>query len=103
VIGSTILDRLDPGMRALVVVAVGASVSAVVGPLILFVTGPQDLALAGALLELLGLGSLIIVIWGVYFAVRVLRGDEYGQRIPAQLAAVIGGLTLLPWVVAMFT
>ena len=47
--------------------------------------------------------SVIIVVWGVYFGVRVLRGDEFGQRIPAQLAVVLGGLTLLPWVLAMFT
>jgi hypothetical protein len=97
-----VLDRLDAGMRALVLVLAGGSASAVVGPLILFVTRPQDLALAGALLELLGLASVIVVIWGVYFAVRVLRGDDYGQRIPAQLALVVGALTLLPWLVAMF-
>jgi hypothetical protein len=90
-------------MRALVLVLVGASASAIVGPLILFVTRPQDLALAGALLGLVGLASLVVVIWGVYFAVRVLRGDDYGQRIPAQLALAIGILVLLPWAVAMFT
>jgi hypothetical protein len=98
-----VLDRLDPGLRALVLVFVGASASAVVGPLILFVTRPQDLALAGALLELVGLASLIVVIWGLYFGVRVLRGDDYGQRIPAQLAVVVGALTLLPWLVAIFS
>jgi hypothetical protein len=97
-----LLDRLDPGMRALVLVAAGACASAVVGPLILFVTRPQDLALAGALLELVGLGSVIVIVWGLYFGVRVLRGDDFGQRIPAQLAVVLGALTLLPWVVAMF-
>jgi hypothetical protein len=98
-----LLDRLDPGMRALVLVLVGGSASAIVGPLILFVTRPEDLALATALLGLVALSSLVVVIWGVYFGVRVLRGDDYGQRIPAQLAVVIGGLTLLPWVVAMFS
>jgi hypothetical protein len=97
------LDRLDTGMRALVLTLVGASATAVVGPLILFVTRPQDLALAGVLLELVGLASLIVDIWGIYFGVRVLRGDDYGQRIPAQLAMVIGLLTLLPWLVAMFS
>jgi hypothetical protein len=96
-----ILDRLDPGVRALVLVLAGGSASWVVGPLILFVA--SDVALATALLGLVALASLIVVIWGVYFAVRVLRGDDYGQRIPAQLAAVIGVLTLLPWVVALFT
>jgi hypothetical protein len=90
-------------MRALVLVLVGASASAAVGPLILFVTRPQDLALAGALLGVVALASLIVVIWGVYFGVRVLRGDDYGQRIPAQLAVVIGALTLLPWIVTMLT
>jgi hypothetical protein len=103
VIRFTLLDRVDPGMRSLVLVLVGASATAIVGPLILFVTRPQDLALAGALLELVGLASVIVVIWGVYYGVRVLRGDEYGQRIPAQLAVVIGGLTLLPWIVALFS
>jgi hypothetical protein len=98
-----LLDRIDPGMRALVLVLAGASATAVVGPLILFVTRPQDLALAGALLELVGLASLIVVIWGLYYGIRVLRGDDYGQRIPAQLAVLIGGLTLLPWVIAMFS
>ena len=98
-----LLDRIDAGMRALVLVLAGASATAIVGPLILFVTRPQDLALAGALLELVGLASLIVVIWGLYYGIRVLRGDDYGQRIPAQLAVVIGGLTLLPWVVAMFS
>ena len=90
-------------MRALVLVLVGASATAVIGPLILFVTRPQDLALAGALLGVVALASLIVVIWGIYFGVRVLRGDDYGKRIPAQLAVVIGGLTLLPWIVTMFT
>jgi hypothetical protein len=99
----TLFDRLDPGMRALVLVLAGGAASAIVGPLILFVTRPQDLALAGALLELVGLASLIVVIWGVYYGIRVLRGDDHGQRIPAQLAVVIGALTLLPWLVAMFS
>jgi hypothetical protein len=98
-----LLDQLDPGMRALVLVLVGASASAVVGPLILFVTGPQNLDLAGVVLELIGLAALVIVIWGLYFGIRVLRGDEYGQRIPAQLAVVVGGLTLLPWLIVMFS
>jgi hypothetical protein len=98
-----LLDRLDPGMRSLVLVLAGASASAIVGPLILFVTRPEDLALAGALLGIVGLASLVVAIWGIYFAVRVLRGNDYGQRIPAQLAVVIGALTVLPWLVAMFS
>ncbi len=56
----------------------------------------------GTLLAILGLAGLIVVIWGVYLAVRVLAGHEFGRRTPAIIAAVVGGLTLLPWLVSVF-
>ena len=101
--GYTPLDRLDPGTRALVLVLVGGPFSWVAGSLILFVTRPADAALAGALLGIVGLAGLIVVIWGVYFGARVLAGHDFGRRTPALVAVTIGGLTLLPWIVTMFT
>jgi hypothetical protein len=99
---STALDRLDPGTRGLVLVLGGGILSWITGPLILFVTQPQDLALVGALLGVVALGGLIVVIWGVYFGGRVLTGHEFGRRTAALIAVTIGILTLLPWVVALF-
>jgi hypothetical protein len=98
----SVLDRLDPGTRGLVLVLGGGAVSWVAGPLILFVTRPQDLALVGALLGIVALAGLIVVIWGIYFGGRVLAGHDFGRRTAALVAVVIGGLTLLPWVVALF-
>ena len=98
----TALDRLDPGTRGLVLVLAGAAVSWVAGPLILFVTRPQDLELASALLGIAALAGLVVVIWGLYFGARVLAGHEFGRGTPALIAVVLGALTLLPWVVSLF-
>ena len=94
-------ERVDEATRALALVLVGSGVSWTGGALLLLVTRPEDLGLASALLGFVSLAAIVAVVWGVYFAVDVLRAYGPHRRL-AWIAVVVGGATLVPWLVYLF-
>ena len=94
-------ERLDDATLGLVLVLAGSAIAWTGGGFLYLVTRPADLVLVSALLGAVSLAAVVVVVWGVYFGVRALREYSSRRRV-AWAAVVIGGITLLPWVIYTF-